>query len=195
MSHYVIELVLWMLLAFFVGCVIGWLLRYLFGRDDVTVSRAAETMPLAQGAAETMKPEDSIVASETDDAETAAVIEHPIPVVGGLRRMERPKGLDAAREGKPDDLQRISGIGPKNEKILHTLGFFHFDQIATWTSEQVEWVDDHLKFNGRIGREEWIAQAKLLAEGKEDEFHALYGTGGKKNDEGKTEAGERTRRT
>ncbi len=81
-------------------------------------------------------------------------------------RMERPKGMASARDGKPDDLQQISGIGPKNEKILHTLGFFHFDQLAAWGQGEVAWVDDHLKFNGRITREKWVEQATLLAAGE-----------------------------
>ena len=89
-------------------------------------------------------------------------------------RMERPRGLSEARGGKADDLQRISGIGPKNEKILHSLGFFHFDQISVWTVEQVAWVDDHLRFNGRIGREKWIEQAELLAKGDDAEFERRF---------------------
>jgi predicted flap endonuclease-1-like 5' DNA nuclease len=104
-------------------------------------------------------------------------------------------GLASARDGKADDLQRISGVGPKNEKILHSLGFYHFDQIAGWTTEQVNWVDDHLNFNGRIAREEWIKQCKLLADGNEGEFTKLYGTGGKKSSDGETKTGSRTRRT
>ena len=108
--------------------------------------------------------------------------------------MERPKGLTAARGGKADDLQRISGIGPKNEGILHNLGFFHFDQIAEWTEAQVSWVDDHLRFGGRIKREEWIKQAGLLAAGKEAEFTKLYGTGGLRNAKGETLSGSRTRK-
>jgi NADH-quinone oxidoreductase subunit E len=108
--------------------------------------------------------------------------------------MARPRGIEAPRGGKPDDLQRISGIGPKNEKVLHHLGFYHFDQIAAWTEEQVTWVDDHLKFNGRIVREGWVRQAALLAEGKEEEFAKLYGTGGQRDKAGERKAGSRTRK-
>ena len=109
-------------------------------------------------------------------------------------RFNTTKGLTAARGGKADDLQRISGIGPKNEGILHNLGFFHFDQIAEWTETQVAWVDDHLRFGGRIKREEWIKQAGLLAEGKEAEFTKLFGTGGLRNAKGETVSGTRTRK-
>jgi predicted flap endonuclease-1-like 5' DNA nuclease len=113
----------------------------------------------------------------------------------GGGKMQRPRGITAARGGKADNLQRISGVGPKNEKILHGLGFFHFDQIAEWTAKEVEWVDDHLRFGGRIKREEWIKQARLLADGKEAEFTRLYGTGGLSNKKGETLSGSRTRKS
>ncbi len=106
----------------------------------------------------------------------------------------KPKGLTAPR-GKKDNLQRLNGIGPKYEKILNSLGFFHFDQIAAWTAVQVDWIDNHLNFNGRIEREEWIRQAQLLAEGKEVQFERDYGSGGLKNAQGEIQPGNRTRKS
>lgn len=76
---------------------------------------------------------------------------------------EKPLTLDAARETGADDLKLISGVGPKLEGVLNDLGFWHFDQIADWTAEQVAWVDSRLKFKGRIERDNWMAQAKELA--------------------------------
>jgi NADH-quinone oxidoreductase subunit E len=70
-----------------------------------------------------------------------------------------PEQLTAARDGKADDLKRISGVGPKLEGLLNEMGFFHFDQIAAWTPAEVAWVDARLKFKGRIERDNWIAQA------------------------------------
>lgn len=78
----------------------------------------------------------------------------------------RPAGLAAARAGTPDKLQRVKGIGPVNEGKLHALGIFHFDQIASWTREEIRWVGTYLSFPGRIDREEWVAQAKTLAADK-----------------------------
>ena len=75
----------------------------------------------------------------------------------------KPQGLDGPRDGNPDDLQRIKGIGPKLEQLLHNLGFFHFDQIANWTENEVAWVDQNLEgFYGRVTRDRWIDQAKEL---------------------------------
>ncbi|WP_050528652.1 NADH-quinone oxidoreductase subunit NuoE [Pseudorhodobacter aquimaris] len=83
----------------------------------------------------------------------------------------KPEGLTAARDGKADDLKLIKGIGPKLETLCNSLGFYHFDQIANWTAEQVAWVDENLEgFKGRVTRDTWVAQAKILAKGGETEF-------------------------
>jgi hypothetical protein len=50
--------------------------------------------------------------------------------------------------------------------------------LPTGRRDEVEWVDEHLRFKGRIEREEWIPQCKLLADGDMDQFNKLYGTGG-----------------
>ncbi len=85
----------------------------------------------------------------------------------------KPKVMKAPRKSGADDLKMIKGIGPKLEKLLHDVGFFHFDQIAKWTEEEVIWVDQNLEgFKGRVSRDNWLEQAKLLAEGKETEFSA-----------------------
>ncbi|GAB4539971.1 MAG: NADH-quinone oxidoreductase subunit E [Roseibium sp.] len=81
-----------------------------------------------------------------------------------------PETLKQARGGKPDDLKKLKGVGPKLEATLNELGFFHFDQVAGWGPEEVAWVDSRLKFKGRIERDGWIEQAKLLASGQETEF-------------------------
>lgn len=75
-----------------------------------------------------------------------------------------PVTLSAPRGGRADDLKLIVGVGPKLEALLHELGFWHFDQIAAWTPAEVAWVDSRLgTFRGRIGRDDWIAQARRLA--------------------------------
>jgi len=57
-------------------------------------------------------------------------------------------------------LKTITGVGPVLEKKLHELGITKFAQIAAFTPEEVEKVDDRLNFKGRIERDGWIAQAK-----------------------------------
>ena len=75
--------------------------------------------------------------------------------------------LTEARDGQPDDLKRISGVGPKLEGLLHKNGVFHFDQIAAWSTEEIAYMDDQLSFKGRIERDGWIDQAKQFEAEKE----------------------------
>jgi len=70
-------------------------------------------------------------------------------------------------EGEPDDLKLISGVGPVLEKSLNELGIYHFWQIAKFESKDIDLVNDAMAFPGRIERDEWIDQAKNLADGGE----------------------------
>lgn len=84
--------------------------------------------------------------------------------VEGADEGTKPTTLAAARDGKADDLKLIKGVGPKMEKLCNKLGFYHFDQIAAWTPDEVAWVDANLEgFKGRVSRDAWVAQAKTLA--------------------------------
>ncbi len=88
----------------------------------------------------------------------------PAPVADkGDGPAAQPEALTTARGGSADDLKKIKGIGKVLEDKLNGLGIFHYDQIAAWTDAEVNWVNDHLSFKGRIQREEWIPQAKALA--------------------------------
>ena len=55
---------------------------------------------------------------------------------------KKPRTMKAPRKAGADDLKMIKGVGPKLEKLLNTLGFYHFDQIAKWSAEELSWVDD-----------------------------------------------------
>lgn len=79
--------------------------------------------------------------------------------------------LEAPRDGKPDDLQEIEGIGPALEKLVNSLGFFHFDQIAAWTDADVALIDAEMKkFKGRITRDRWVEQARIIVNEGLDAF-------------------------
>ena len=142
--------------------------------------RRREAPPPAAPAPEVVTPEPKEKAEEaapmpSDEAATATedakqeAAKAQSPAAGEAPSDDdKPEMLSAAREGGPDDLKKIKGIGPKLEKLCNQLGVWHFDQIASWTDREVAWVDHHLEgFNGRIVRDDWVAQAKALAEGKE----------------------------
>jgi len=78
--------------------------------------------------------------------------------------------------GSPDDLLVIKGIGEKLNALLTSLGVFHYRQIAEWTEREVAQVDAQLgQFRGRIVRDRWIEQARMLADGRLDAFEAEFG--------------------
>ncbi|MDP5084045.1 MAG: NADH-quinone oxidoreductase subunit E [Yoonia sp.] len=83
-----------------------------------------------------------------------------------IQAEKKPKTMAAPRKSGADDLKLISGVGPKLEGVLNALGFWHFDQIAKWTEDEIAWVDSRLKFKGRIQRDDWIAQAAALSKAK-----------------------------
>lgn len=70
-----------------------------------------------------------------------------------------------APEGDADDLKKISGVGPVLEKKLNALGITQYAQVAAFSADDIARVDEVLNFKGRIERENWIEQAKSLAEG------------------------------
>jgi small subunit ribosomal protein S2 len=67
---------------------------------------------------------------------------------------------------KVDDLKQITGVGPALEEKLNKLGVYTFAQVASWTPDQIAWIDDSLSFKGRVERDDWVGQAELLAAGK-----------------------------
>jgi len=98
------------------------------------------------------KPEVAALAAE-------ALADAPLDLMGETK----PAGLATPRAGGADRLTDIDGIGPVNERKLHALGIYHFDQIAAWTPAEMRWVGAHLAFPGRIEREDWAGQARRLA--------------------------------
>ncbi|KIT15815.1 hypothetical protein [Jannaschia aquimarina] len=140
-----------------------------------TASAAAqsynETDPMPDAVARTSEPAGVAPKSSGSSAAAAAA--------GEAQEEQKPVTLDAPKDGKADDLKMIKGVGPKLEKLCNELGFYHFAQIAAWTPAEVAWVDRHLEgFKGRVSRDDWVAQAKLLADGGETEFSKKVGDGG-----------------
>jgi NADH-quinone oxidoreductase subunit E len=95
------------------------------------------------------------------------------PAKPSLESKDRPAGI--ARPATPDDLQLISGVGPKIEGTLHSLGIFTYAQVASWKKAERDWVDGYLSFSGRIEREDWVKQAKALAKGGVAEYIRVFG--------------------
>lgn len=109
------------------------------------------------------------------EARPSARTTRPLPAAEMHRRAEaiakarKPDDqanlLTHAAFGEGDDLAQIIGVGPILTELLHEVGVFYFWQIAEWTDEDVAYVDEKLlHFKGRIERDDWVGQAKALAE-------------------------------
>ena len=86
-----------------------------------------------------------------------------------LKRVkERSKSIDftilgTAKASEKDDLQVIKGIGPFIEEKLNALGIYTYLQISKMTSKLEDTVNEAIEFfPGRIKRDQWVAQAKIL---------------------------------
>ncbi len=152
----------------------------------VAASVAAPPPPVeaAPAAAPTEPTPEAAPAPAAPVAEPAPVVEAPALAEADRARAgeadahgARPAGLAAPREGTADDLKRIKGIGKQNEARLNALGIWHFDQIAAWSPENIAWAGSFLAFVGRIEREDWVGQAKILAAGGTTEFAARVEAG------------------
>ena len=111
--------------------------------------RAAEGVAVASGGGQ----------GHDREADSAAISAAAVAAVEGAQELvAAPSGAS----GDADDLQQIKGIGPKIAGLLNELGLRQFAQIAAWSATDVDWVNERLKFKGRIEREEWIPQAKTL---------------------------------
>jgi predicted flap endonuclease-1-like 5' DNA nuclease len=137
------------------GTRLRWRNRYLEGR----VKYLEEELVRGDHIVVTLPTPAPVYASPTAQAGGVATLERPTVSAGA-----KPMTLAAARDGRGDNLKEIAGIGPKLEKMLQSLGIYHFDQIASWTPAEIDWVNAAISFRGRIERERWVEQAQRLAQ-------------------------------
>jgi len=91
----------------------------------------------------------------------AEALPEPTPVEAEPTSTDRFELLAAPR-GAPDDLAKLTGVGPQIVKKLNEHGVFHYWQIAAMTNEQANQLDADLKLNGRVARDHWAEQARAL---------------------------------
>ena len=94
----------------------------------------------------------------------------------------RARRLNAAWKGfkKPkgdvDDLTRIKGINADLAARLKTLNCYKFEQVANFSDEDISNVDEALKLNGQIERDNWVGEAqKIVTEAAAAEVPAEEG--------------------
>jgi predicted flap endonuclease-1-like 5' DNA nuclease len=102
--------------------------------------------------------------------------------IAQARHLLNYKSFGIAKETEKDDLTMISGIGPVIEERLYALDIYTFRQISKFTDRDIELIDDAiLYFSGRIGRDEWVAQARELVLGEEKRRELLNQIKSRKN--------------
>lgn len=67
-----------------------------------------------------------------------------------------------SRPHDADDLTALKGIAQVLEGRLHALGVYKYEQIATWSQDQIREFSSRLAFKDRILREQWVEQAREL---------------------------------
>jgi len=103
---------------------------------------------------------DAPVEEILDVVETSKEVEEETPDSVGTK----PTLLSEAPSEK-DDLKKITGVGPKLEEAMNKLGIYQFAQVASWTNDEIMWVDDSLSVKGRIERDDWVGQVSELIKG------------------------------
>jgi len=112
--------------------------------------------------AQTVAPVEPAIVEKTVEAPVA---QEAAPVAQEAAPAVESKTMFVAPEGEPDDLKKISGVGPVIEKKLHALGITKYVQVAGFSQGDIEKVDLELNFKGRIDRDNWLEQAAELAKG------------------------------
>jgi len=111
-------------------------------------------------------------AAGVDIGEAAAPLEAALPAPTAPPAAETADGelevpvdrfeLLSAPRGAPDDLAKLTGVGPQIVKKLNDHGVFHYWQLAAMTKEETDKLDADLKLNGRADRDHWADQARAL---------------------------------
>ena len=162
-----------------------------FDRRLAETQRDASVRP--KNIAEAIKANASAVATSatsTAAASPAAATMSSRPDIGGLRSVRSDAyrstsdattaaaaaaaasvgSAKVVRSAEIDDLKRIRGIGVLIEKRLNSVGIVSYGQIADWTTDDIDRVSASLDFKGRIERENWVEQARILSAGGQTEF-------------------------
>lgn len=167
-SHHPLAFILALIIGFATGWWI-WARRDAVAEPDYDAGEEYDTQPVAA-------PVAAPAPAPVPAPEPAPIAEPaPQPVAAAVPPADDKPDI-APAFGESDDLTKINGIGPKLCALCNDLGVRRFDQIAAWDAGDVAKVDAHLgSFSGRIGRDNWVEQARLLADGQTDEWQSRFG--------------------
>lgn len=139
------------------------------GSPVVTAPRAAPSEELATT---TPPPETAI------DTSRPTLAGEPIPAAAPFEAVPASVAAEVPTEESPDtqSVSILKGLGPKIATRLGELGITRVDQLAWLDDAEAEQLDAQLGvFQGRMERDRWREQARLLAQGDRAGYEAQFG--------------------
>lgn len=118
------------------------------------------------------------LARQKADAAAAATTPQtaPAPPAEPHSELETPVAPEAVSAESAQELAQIKGVGPKLRAQLAAMGITSIAEIAAWTEADVDRIDAQLgRFSGRIRRDNWVEQARLLLSGDRAAYEAKFG--------------------
>lgn len=80
----------------------------------------------------------------------------------------RARRLNAAwkgfkkQKGQPDDLTQLNGIDAELQMRLKQLNCIKLEQMANFSDDDIANIDDFLKLDGQIEKQDWVGQAQRI---------------------------------
>lgn len=166
-------------IALLIGLAVAW---YVFHAGRRTRVTGASRDVLDEGAAPAAR-NSALIDAPPAAREPVAVPPGATEILAGTGVATAAAAESAQARAQPsapaqagDDLSRIKGLGPKLVALLADLGVTRFDQIAAWDEAEIDRIDSRLgRFQGRIRRDDWVGQAKLLGTGDVQGYADKYG--------------------
>ncbi len=138
---------LWLLGAFIIGLILGWLLKQLFGGSGDTTDYTAKIKGL----------ESELDACRKEKSKLAA------GAAATVASFAAAKVDDSVK----DDLTKVEGIGPKIKGLLNNDGIWSFKQLSEAVVTRLQKILDDAGSRYRVHNPKtWADQAKMAAEGK-----------------------------
>ncbi|MGB1226950.1 MAG: hypothetical protein ACPG9K_03585 [Poseidonibacter sp.] len=135
-----------------IAAIIGMIIGYLIGKNS----------------GNTYKPSNNENSSNSNDTKDVKSKSSVNPIFRKNSSVDnKPLILSSPRPSGKDNLIKIKGIDSKVENDLNKLGIFHFNQIASWSSKNCDWIEEFLLLPGCAKKHQWVEQAKILETGKE----------------------------
>ncbi len=139
------------------------------GSPVVAAPRAAPSEELATAPP---PPETAI------DTSRPTLAGEPIPAAAPFEAVPASVVAEVPTEESPDtqSVSILKGLGPKIATRLGELGITRVDQLAWLDDAEAEQLDAQLGvFQGRMERDRWREQARLLAQGDRAGYEAQFG--------------------